>query len=59
MLEVQSWGGIYEADSKKILAYIDSKDTFANNEAAVLGQLPSVYNGIIEKLIAGGEAAKK
>lgn len=59
MLEVQSWGGIYEADTKKILAYIDSKDTFANKPEAVMGQLPSVYNGIIEKLIAGGEAAKK
>ncbi len=47
------------ADGKKILAYIDSKDTFANKPEAVMGQLPSVYNGIISKLIAGGEAAAK
>lgn len=53
MLEVKSWGGIYDADTKKILDYIESTDTYANKPEAVMAQLPSAYNGIIEKLIAG------
>ncbi len=53
MLQVNSWGGIYDAETKKILAYIESTDTYANKPEAVMAQLPSAYNGIIEKLIAG------
>lgn len=53
MLEVTSWGGIYDAETKKILSYIESKDSYANKAEAVMAQLPSAYNGIIEKLIAG------
>lgn len=53
MLAVESWGGIYDANTKEILSYISSKDNFANKPEAVMAQLPSVYNGIISKLLAG------
>ena len=57
MLKVNSWGGIYDSETKEILSYIDSIDTYANQPVAVMGQLPSVYNKIIDNLLAG--AAKK
>lgn len=52
-LNVESWGGIYDTETKQISDYIVSKDTFANKPETVMAQLPSVYNGIIEKLLAG------
>jgi hypothetical protein len=58
-LSVESWGGLYEVDTKKILSYIESVDTYANKPEAVMAQLPSAYNGIIEKLITGGVEPKK
>ena len=59
-LKVNSWGGIYDVDTKKIASYINDTSTYANEEKAMLGQLPVAYNGIIEKLIAGtAEPAKE
>ena len=52
-LVVESWGGIYEAESKMILSYIESKDTYVDDEKAILGQVPLAYNKIIEQLLAG------
>lgn len=52
-LNVKSWGGIYNVETKKIYSYIDDSTTYANEEAAILGQLPLAYNAIIDKLIAG------
>jgi hypothetical protein len=52
-LNVTSWGGIYDVETKQIVSYIDSSDTFANTPEAVMGQLPSVYNTIISQLIQG------
>jgi hypothetical protein len=57
-LNVTSWGGIYDVDSKQIVSYIDSVDTYANTAEAVMGQLPSTYNNIISQLIQGSAAAK-
>lgn len=68
MLNVHSWGGIYNVETKKIYSYIDDTSTYANEEAAILGQLPLAYNAIIDKLLSGsaegskkeeGDAAKK
>lgn len=55
MLDVESWGGIYDTETKQIVSYIEGKDSYANQPAAVMAQLPSAYNGIIAKLIAGKE----
>jgi hypothetical protein len=52
-LAVDSWGGIYDLESGDILSYIESKDNYANKPEAVMAQLPSAYNGIIEKLLSG------
>ncbi len=57
-LAVESWGGVYEVESKKILSFISSNDNYANAPETVMAQLPSAYNGIIEKLLAGGEVKK-
>jgi hypothetical protein len=54
-INVKSWGGIYDIESKKIIDYIDDSTTYANEEKAVLGQLPLAYNTIIDKLLAGGD----
>ena len=59
MLSVLSWGGIYDAETKQILSFIESKDSYVNKPEAVMAQLPSVYNGIIEKLLSGGVEKKK
>jgi hypothetical protein len=55
MLGVNSWGGIYDVDTKEILTYINSEDTMANDDKALLGQVPNVYNNIIEKLLTGAK----
>lgn len=52
-VKMDSWGGIYDIGTKEILAYIEQSNTVVNQEAAVLGQLPGVYNGIIQHLIDG------
>lgn len=56
-LAVDSWGGIYDIDSGDIISYIESKDNYANKPEAVMAQLPSAYNGIIEKLLAGSSGS--
>ena len=58
-LAVESWGGLYEVETKRILSYIESNDSYANKPEAVMAQLPSAYNGIIDKLISGGVEPKK
>ena len=52
-LSVESWGGIYESESKTILSYIESKDTYVDDEKVILGQIPLAYNKIIEQLLQG------
>ncbi len=54
-IKIQSWGGIYDIDTKEILTYINKENVVADDPAgaAVLAQLPNVYNGIIENLING------
>ncbi len=58
-LNVETWGGLYEVESKTILSYIKSEDSYANEEAAILGQLPLKYNAIIENLVNGGVVEEK
>lgn len=55
MVCMDSWGGIYDVQSGEILTYIESSDKLANEEKIVMGQMPVVYNGIIEKLIKAGK----
>ena len=59
MLAVESWGGIYDTETKAITSYIETKDNLANKPEAVMAALPSTYNGIISKLIAGSAEAPK
>jgi hypothetical protein len=54
MLKVSSWGGIYDSETKEILSYIDSTDSFpADKPDAILAQLPLTYNHMIDKLLNG------
>jgi hypothetical protein len=55
MLKVSSWGGIYDAETKQILSYILSTDSYAfdHKPELVMAQLPIVYNKIIDNLLAG------
>jgi hypothetical protein len=55
MLKVNSWGGIYDSETKEILSYINSINTMANDDKALLAQVPLVYNDIIGKLVSGGK----
>jgi hypothetical protein len=55
MLKVNSWGGIYDSETKEILCYINSINTMLNDDKALLGQVPLVYNDIIGKLVTGGK----
>jgi len=57
MLSVDSWGGIYDVDSKEILSYIESKNSYANDDKVVLAQLPLAYNSIISQLLQGNAPA--
>ena len=59
VLGVESWGGIYDIETREITAYIETKDNLANKPEAVLAALPSTYNGIISKLLAGTVDAPK
>ena len=52
-VNVNSWGGLYDVDTKEIWSYIDSTDVIAADDKAALGMLPNAYNGICDKLIAG------
>jgi hypothetical protein len=53
LLDVDSWGGIYDVETKEIVSYIKADSTMPNDPKAVTAQLPAVYNRIIEQLIAG------
>ena len=55
VLDVDSWGGIYDVQTKEILSYIESKNTMADDPsgASIIAQLPDTYNGIIQHLIDG------
>jgi hypothetical protein len=53
VLAVESWGGIYDLETKTISSYIETKDNLANKPDAVIAALPATYNGIISKLLAG------
>jgi hypothetical protein len=53
LLDVDSWGGIYDVDTKQIISYIKADSTMPNDPKAVMAQLPAVYNRIIEQLLAG------
>lgn len=53
MLSVDSWGGLYDVETKQIVSYIESSDKYANDSKAILGQLPLAYNTIIEQLLKG------
>jgi len=55
MLKVNSWGGIYDSETKEILSYINSVNTMLNDDKALLGQIPLTYNDILSKLITGGK----
>jgi hypothetical protein len=55
MLKVNSWGGVYDAETKEILSYINSVNTMANEEKALLAQIPLVYNDIAAKILTGGK----
>lgn len=59
MLAVESWGGIYDTETKAITSFIETKDNLANKPEAVMAALPSTYNGIISKLINGSAEAPK
>jgi len=53
MLKVNSWGGIYDSETKEVLSYINSVNTMVNDDKALLAQVPLTYNDIIAKLIKG------
>jgi hypothetical protein len=53
MLKVNSWGGIYDSETKEILSYINSVNTMLNDDKALLGQIPLAYNDILAKLVKG------
>jgi hypothetical protein len=55
MLKVNSWGGIYDSETKEILSYINSVNTMVNDDKGLLAQVPLVYNDILAKLITGGK----
>jgi hypothetical protein len=52
-ISMNSWGGIYDVETKQICSYINTSNTIMNDEKAVLLQLPNTYNGIIQQLIDG------
>ena len=58
-LSVETWGGLYEVESKTILSYIDTHDSYINEEKAILGQLPLKYNDIIANLLQGNAPAEE
>ena len=52
-LEINSWGGIYDVETKEILSYIDATGTVADDGKAIIAQLPGVYNEIITQILEG------
>lgn len=52
-VKMDSWGGIYDVETKQILSYIESSDTMLDDENAAKVLLPNAYNGIITHLLKG------
>ena len=59
ILTVDTWGGVYDLETKTITDYLETRDNFANKPEAVLAGLPSTYNGIIAKLLLGSAEPPK
>ena len=59
MLSVDSWGGIYDSETKQILSYIASKDNYPNKPETVMAQLPMAYNKIVDQLLQGNAPAEE
>ena len=51
MLTINTWGGVYDIESKGILAYINSVDRIPNDDKSPLATIPAVYKKIISALI--------
>jgi hypothetical protein len=54
-LSVETWGGIYDVETKQILSYLENTSTYKDDEKLLLGQLPVAYNNIIEDIITAGK----
>jgi len=52
-LDINSWGGIYDVDTKEILSYINTTGTVADDDKAIIAQLPGIYNDLISQVLAG------
>jgi hypothetical protein len=55
ILKVESWGGVYDVETKQVISYIESVNNFPNKPEAVTASLPGTYNGIISALLSGGK----
>jgi hypothetical protein len=55
VLKVESWGGVYDVETKQVISYIESVNNFPNKPEAVTASLPGTYNGIIGSLLSGGQ----
>jgi len=53
VLSLDNWGGIYNMETKEIYSYFESHKTIANQQAAVLAQVPGMYNELIDRMING------
>jgi hypothetical protein len=51
MLTINTWGGIYDIETKGILAYINSVDRIPNDDKSPLVTIPGVYKKVISALI--------
>jgi hypothetical protein len=55
MLSVETWGGVYDVDTKQILSYLENTSTYKDDEKILLAQLPVAYNNIIEDILTAGK----
>jgi len=53
-LRIITWGGIYDLDTREIVAYTSRVDTLANEEKTLLAELPPIYTAVAEQLTRGG-----
>jgi hypothetical protein len=54
-LSVETWGGVYDVETKQILSYLENTSTYKDDEKLLLGQLPAAYNSIIQDIITAGK----
>lgn len=54
-LSVETWGGVYDVDTKQILSYLENTSTYKDDEKLLLAQLPVAYNNIIEDILTAGK----